>query len=193
MKIFITTILLLTIFNCVSTNKELMSNGVEKNSDLIKSCTGRGSISSLGNYSGSLSFSFMSQNDSTFCQFQDFLGRKVLLLWLTEESIDAWNLIENKKYSHSNISEIMPVLSVLNPYHLINFLWGREITSNQINVPKQAKIEIKLGKSDQNSSIVDKVIFIDNLNRQELSIKIGSRAFNQNYLDLKKYWDIIHS
>lgn len=193
MKIFIATILLLTIFNCVSTNKELMSNGVEKNSDLIKSCTGRGSISSLGNYSGSLSFSFMSQNDSTFCQFQDFLGRKVLLLWLTEESIDAWNLIENKKYSHSNISEIMPVLSVLNPYHLINFLWGREITSNQINVPKQAKIEIKLGKSDQNSSIVDKVIFIDNLNRQELSIKIGSRAFNQNYLDLKKYWDIIHS
>ena len=193
MKIFIATILLLTIFNCVSTNKELMSNGVEKNSDLIKSCTGRGSISSLGNYSGSLSFSFMSQNDSTFCQFQDFLGRKVLLLWLTEESIDAWNLIENKKYSHSNISEIMPVLSVLNPYHLINFLWGREITSNQIDVPKQAKIEIKLGKSDQNSSIVDKVIFIDNLNRQELSIKIGSRAFNQNYLDLKKYWDIIHS
>ena len=193
MKIFIATILLLTIFNCVSTNKELMSNGVEKNSDLIKSCTGRGSISSFGNYSGSLSFSFMSQNDSTFCQFQDFLGRKVLLLWLTEESIDAWNLIENKKYSHSNIGEIMPVLSVLNPYHLINFLWGREITSNQINVPKQAKIEIKLGKSDQNSSIVDKVIFIDNLNRQELSIKIGSRAFNQNYLDLKKYWDIIHS
>tara|TARA_B100002019_G_scaffold206879_1_gene179625 strand:+ start:422 stop:1003 length:582 start_codon:yes stop_codon:yes gene_type:complete len=193
MKIFIATILLLTIFNCVSTNKELMSNGVEKNSDLIKSCTGRGSISSLGNYSGSLSFSFMSQNDSTFCQFQDFLGRKVLLLWLTEESIDAWNLIENKKYSHSNISEIMPVLSVLNPYHLINFLWGREITSNQIDVPKQAKIEIKLGKSDQNSSIVDKVIFIDNLNRQELSIKIDSRAFNQNYLDLKKYWDIIHS
>ena len=193
MKIFIATILLLTIFNCVSTNKELMSNGVEKNSDLIKSCTGRGSISSFGNYSGSLSFSFMSQNDSTFCQFQDFLGRKVLLLWLTEESIDAWNLIENKKYSHSNISEIMPVLSVLNPYHLINFLWGREITSNQIDVPKQAKIEIKLGKSDQNSSIVDKVIFIDNLNRQELSIKIDSRAFNQNYLDLKKYWDIIHS
>ena len=193
MKIFIATILLLTIFNCVSTNKELMSNGVEKNSDLIKSCTGRGSISSLGNYSGSLSFSFMSQNDSTFCQFQDFLGRKVLLLWLTEESIDAWNLIENKKYSHSNISEIMPVLSVLNPYHLINFLWGREITSNQIDVPKQAKIEIKLGKSDQNSSIVDKVIFIDNLNRQELSIKIDSRAFNQNYLDLKKYWKIFIS
>ena len=39
----------------------------------------------------------------------------------------------------------------------------------------------------------NKAIFIDKLNRQELSIKIDSRVFSQNYLDLKKYWDIILS
>ena len=62
-----------------------------------------------------------------------------------------------------------------------------------MSVSKQAKIEIKLGRSDRDSSFIDKAIFIDSSNRQELSIKIDSRVFNQNYLDLKKYWDIILS
>ena len=193
MKVFLLTFFLLTIFNCVLTNKELINRNGDITSEQIKSCTGRGSISSIGSFSGNLTFSFMSQNDSSFCQFQDLLGRKVLLLWLTRDSIDAWNLIENKKYSHSSISEIIPVLSVLNPNHLIKFLWGEEFLSNQMSVSRQAKIEIKLAKSDQNSSFVDKAIFIDSSNRQELSIKIDSRVFNKNYLDLKKYWDIILS
>ena len=193
MKIFLLTFFLLTLFNCASTNKEFTSHSGDIIFDQVKSCTGRGLISSVGNFSGNLTFSFMSQNDSSFCQFQDFLGRKVLLLWLTRDSIDAWNLIENKKYSHSSISAIIPVLSVLNPNHLIKFLWGEEIISKQMIVPNQEKIEIKLGKSDLNSSFVDKVVFIDTSNRQELSITIESRVFNHNYMDLKKYWDIIFS
>ena len=193
MKIFLFIFFLLTLFNCAPTKKELINHSGDITSDQIKSCTGRGSISSIGSFSGNLTFSFMSQNDSSFCQFQDFLGRKVLLLWLTQESIDAWNLIENKKYSHSSLSEIMPVLSVLNLKHLIMFLWGEEFISSQISVPSQAKIEIKLSKNDHNSSFVDHVTFIDNSNRQELSIKIDSRVFNQNHLDLKKYWNIILS
>ena len=193
MKIIFYILFLLTLFNCASTSEKLIIRSGKITPDQIKSCTGRGSISSVGSFSGNLTFSFMSQNDSSFCQFQDFLGRKVLLLWLTQDSIDAWNLIENKKYNYSNISEIIPVLSVLNPNHLINFLWGEEILLNQINVSSQSNIEIKLDKINQHSPFVDKAIFIDNLNRQELSIKIDSRVFNQNYLDLKKYWDIILS
>ena len=193
MRTYLLTIFLLIFFNCALTNEEIIRHSGNTNSDQIKSCTGRGTISSFGSFSGNLNFSFMSQNDSSFCQFEDFLGRKVLLLWLTQDSLDAWNLIENKKYSYANVSEIIPILSVLNPIHLIKFLWGDEITSNQISVPGQAKIEITLGKSDQSSLYVDKAIFIDRLNRQELSIKIDSRVFNQNYLDLKKYWGIILS
>ena len=193
MKIFLFTIFLLIFFNCASTSEEIIGHGGDITPIQIKSCTGRGSISSVGNLSGNLTFSFMSQNDSSFFQFQDFLGRKVLLLWLTQDSIDAWNLIENKKYSFSNISEIIPVLSVLNPEHFIKFLWGEEITPNQISSSIRRNIEIKIVKNDQNSPFLDKAIFIDNLNRQELSIKINSRIFNQNYLDLKKYWEIILS
>ena len=193
MKIFLFTLFLLTFFNCASTSEKLINHSGDINPDQIKSCTGRGSISSFGSLSGDLTFSFMSQNDSSFCQFQDLLGRKVLLLWLTQDSIDAWNLIQNKKYSYSNISELIPVLSNLKPDYLIKFLWGKEIIPNHMSVYRQARIEIKIVKNDQNSPFLNKAIFIDKLNRQELSIKIDSRIFNQNYLDLKKYWDIILS
>ena len=72
-------------------------------------------------------------------------------------------------------------------------MWGKEITSNQISVPSQANIEVKLGKSDQSNTIIDEATFIDKSNRQELSIKIDSRVFNQKKIDLKKYWKIILS
>ena len=193
MRILLLAIFLLTLYNCNSIKTPPISFTDDSFFNQIKSCTGRGSISSVGSFSGRLTFNFMSQNDSLFCQFQDFLGRKVLLLWLTPLSIDAWNLIDNKKYNHSNISGILPILSVLNPEHIIKFMWGRKIPSNDINSPSKARIEIKFSKKNQNDLKVDEVVFLDKSNRQQLSIKITSRVFNNDYFNLKKYWDIILS
>ena len=164
MRIFSFTFFLFIFFSCSSIKEEIITPIDDIFPNQIKSCSGRGSISSVGGFSGRLSFNFISQNDSSFCQFQDILGRKVLLLWLTQNSIDAWNLIENKKYSYSNVSDILPILSVVSPNHLIKFLWGKEITSNQIHAPNEANIEIKLGKSNQKNTIIP-------------------------YLNSKNYWD----
>ena len=193
MKFFLSVFFLFFFHNCVSVEEQLVSPSDHNYHNQIKSCTGWGSISSVGSFSGKLSFNFISQNDSSFCQFQDFLGRKVLLLWLTNDSIDAWNLIENKKYNYSNISDIIPILSIINPSHLIKFLWGEEITSNQIHPDSKVNIEVILDKSDQNYTIIDEATFLDKSNRQKLAIKIDSRVFNENYLDLKKYWKLILS
>ena len=106
MRIFLFTFYLFIFFSCTSIKEEIINPIDDIFPNQIKSCSGRGSISSAGGFSGRLSFNFISQNDSSFCQFQDILGRKVLLLWLTQNSIDAWNLIENKKYSYSNVSDI---------------------------------------------------------------------------------------
>ena len=191
MRILLSLTILLIFFNCGSFKKEDISPDNNVLIKKIKSCTGKGSISSLGSFSGRLSLSFISQNDSSFCQFQDFLGRKVLLIWLTPVSIDAWNLIENKKYSNSKIKEIIPILSILNPKLITKFLWGEEFTPNGISVDDDSKIEIKLEKSNLNSLNIDKVTFTDNSSRQEFSIKIDSRVFRQDSLNLKKYWEII--
>ena len=157
------------------------------------SCSGRGVISSTGNFSGKLSFSFLIQNDSSFCQFQDFLGRKVLLLWLTSNSVEAWNLIENKKYNHANISEIIPVLSILDPLQIIKFIWGEEIYQSDLNLSNLENVIIKTEKSDLNKSQINKAIFIDNKNRHELEITIKSRVHSEEVLNLKKYWELILS
>ena len=157
------------------------------------SCSGRGVISSTGNFSGKLSFSFLVQNDSSFCQLQDFLGRKVLLLWITPNSVEAWNLIENKKYSHANISEIIPVLSILDPLQIIKFIWGEEISQSDLNLANLENVVIKIEESDLNKSQINKVIFIDNENRHELAITIKSRVHSEEVLNLKKYWELILS
>ena len=63
MKLFLLTFFLLTLFNCASINEELINHSGDVITDQIKSCTGRGSISSVGSFSGNLTFNFMSQND----------------------------------------------------------------------------------------------------------------------------------
>ena len=185
---------LLFFLCCSGTNNHLkvMPIGNQVN-DRQNSCSGRGVISSTGNFSGKLSFSFLVQNDSSFCQFQDFLGRKVLLLWLTPNSVEAWNLIENKKYSHANISEIIPVLSILDPLQIIKFIWGEEISQSDLNLSNLENVIIKMEESDLNKSQINKAIFIDNENRHELAITIKSRVHSEEVLNLKKYWDLILS
>ena len=183
---------LLFLLGCSGTNNHLkvmpISNQVN---DEQNSCSGRGIISSTGNFSGKLSFNFLVQNDSSFCQFQDFLGRKVLLLWLTPNSVEAWNLIDNKKYSHANISEIIPVLSVLDPLQIIKFIWGEEISQSDLNLSNLENVIIKIEESDISKSHINKAIFIDNVNRHELAITIKSRVQSEEVLNLKKYWELI--
>ena len=185
---------LLFFLCCSGTNNNLKVMHIpDRGTDRVNSCSGRGVISSTGNFSGKLSFSFLVQNDSSFCQFQDFLGRKVLLLWLTSNSLEAWNLIENKKYSYANISEIIPVLSILDPLQIIKFIRGEEIFQSDLNLSNLENVIIKTEESDLNKSQINKAIFIDNKNRHELKITIKSRVHSEEVLNLKKYWELILS
>ena len=185
---------LLFFLCCSGANNHLKVMPIDNRlNDVKNSCSGRGVISSIGNFSGKLSFNFLVQNDSSFCQFQDFLGRKVLLLWLTPKSVEAWNLIENKKYSHANISEIIPVLSILDPLQIIKFIWGEEISQSDLNLSNLENVIIKIEESDISKSQINKAIFIDNKNRHELAITIKSRVHSEEVLNLKKYWELILS
>ena len=185
---------LLFFLCCSGTNNHLKIMPIDNRAiDGQNSCSGRGVISSTGNFSGKLSFNFLVQNDSSFCQFQDFLGRKVLLLWLTPNSVEAWNLIENKKYSLANISEIFPVLSILDPLQIIKFIWGEEISQSDLNFSNLKNVIIKIEGNDINRSQINKAIFIDNKNRHELAITIKSRVHSKEVLNLKKYWELILS
>ena len=88
------------------------------------SCTGKGVINSEGSLKGKLPFSFRSQRDSTFLEFSDIIGRKALFVWITNNSITARNLIDNKQYKYDEVTELLPVLKVLEPKDITKIIWG---------------------------------------------------------------------
>ena len=159
------------------------------------SCSGYGSISSIGNYKGKLSFSFMSQNDSSFFQFQDFLGRKVLLMWLTPNSANAWNILENKRYDFNLIKDLFPLLSVVEPINITKFIWGQESVYNAtdftVSGKESSNLSITFEKSNQKETLINKAIFKDLTNRQEVAIRLKSRVHSNDYIDLEKIWKLM--
>ena len=159
------------------------------------SCTGRGIISSIGSYKGKLSFSFLSQNDSSFFQFQDFLGRKVLLMWLTPNSANAWNILENKRYNYDHIKDYFPLLSVVDPISITRFLWGHEsiYDANDFKVIGEGANELSITyeKSNESVDLIDKAIFKDITNRKEVAIILKSRVHSNEYIDLEKIWKMV--
>ena len=102
-------------------------------------------------------------------------------------------MIENKKYSLANISEIFPVLSILDPLQIIKFIWGEEFSQRDLNLSNLENVIIKIEESDISKSQINKAIFIDNKNRHELAITIKSRVHSEEVLNLKKYWELILS
>ena len=193
MKILLIALAILFHFNCSFSHKELAITHKNHSFKEINSCSGRGAVSSLGNFRGKLSFNFITQNDSSFCQFQDIIGRKVLLLWLTPTSVEAWNLIENKKYDNYQLNEILPILSVISPFQLTKFLWGKEIKLEGLNYANQENISITLESDGLNNLGINKAKFLDSLKQYELSVEIKSRVFSKEYLNLKRYWELILS
>ena len=159
------------------------------------SCSGRGIISSIGDYKGKLSFNFLSQNDSSFFQFQDFLGRKVLLMWLTPNSANAWNILENKRYDYDHIKDYFPLLSIVDPMSITKFLWGHESIYDDddftVMVGEVNELSITFEKSNENESLINKAIFKDITNRKEVAILLKSRVHSDEYIDLEKIWKMI--
>ena len=199
MKYLILGIFLFVFTGCSSRLKDIQishdTNSYEELSAKHISCSGRGIISSIGNYKGKLSFSFLSQNDSSFFQFQDFLGRKVLLMWLTPKAATAWNILENKRYNYDHIKYYFPMLSVLDPISVTKFLWGHESTyvDDDFTVMNEDinDLSITFEKSNVNVNLIDKAIFKDITNRKEVSIILKSRVHSDEYIDFKKIWKMV--
>ena len=122
---FINLFLLLGCTSTVSNVFNLIpSKSYEEYIVAYNSCTGKGVINSDGSLKGKLPFSFRSQRDSTFLEFSDIIGRKALFVWITNNSITARNLIDNKQYNYDEVTELLPILKVLEPRDITKIIWG---------------------------------------------------------------------
>ena len=161
------------------------------------SCTGKGKIDSQGTIHGALTFTFISQHDSSFLQFKDPLGRKALLMWLTPQNVTARNLIHHKQYTYAQILEFFPFLQVVEPEHITEILWGvqpdYEKKFNNAGMSDEQSIHLNFEKNDldNESNALVGATFIDDNSFQSVKIRINGRTRTQTHLNLKKVWKLL--
>ena len=161
------------------------------------SCTGKGKINSQGTIHGALTFTFISQHDSSFLQFKDPLGRKALLMWLTPQNVTARNLIDHKQYTYAQILEFFPFFYVVEPEHITEILWGvqpdYEKKFNNAGMSDEQSIHLNFEKNDldNESNALVGATFIDDNSFQSVKIRINGRTRTQTHLNLKKVWKLL--
>ena len=161
------------------------------------SCTGKGVINSEGSLKGKLPFNFRSQRDSTFLEFSDMIGRKALFVWITNNSITARNLIDNRQYKYDEVTELLPILKVLEPKDMTKIIWGVQPNYKERfkNVPQSVKNSISLdferqNMNDERQALVG-VSFHDKNSKNSIDFDINTRKRNAKFINMKKVWRLL--
>ena len=192
---------LFILLGCTSTVSNVFnlipSKSYEEYIVAYNSCTGKGVINSDGSLKGKLPFSFRSQRDSTFLEFSDIIGRKALFVWITNNSITARNLIDNKQYNYDEVTELLPILKVLEPRDITKIIWGvqPEYRERFKNISPSVKNSIYLdfereNNNDERQALVG-VSFHDKNSKNSIDIDINTRKRNENFINMKKVWRLL--
>ena len=161
------------------------------------SCTGKGIIDSQGPIRGALTFTFISQHDSSFLQFKDPLGRTALLMWLTPHNVTARNLIDHKQYTYGQILEFFPFLQIVEPKHITKILWGvqpdyeKEFNNTEMSDEQSIHLNFEKNDLDNESNALVGATFSDDNSFQSVKIRINGRTRTKTHLNLKKVWKLL--
>ena len=192
---------LFILLGCTSTVSNVFnlipSKSYEEYLVAYNSCTGKGVINSDGSLKGKLPFSFRSQRDSTFLEFSDIIGRKTLFVWITNNSITARNLIDNKQYNYDEVTELLPILKVLEPKDMTKIIWGvqPEYKERFKNISPSVKNSIYLDFQRENTNNERQALvgisFHDKNSKNSIDIDINTRKRNANFINMKKVWRLL--
>lgn len=161
------------------------------------SCTGKGKIDSQGSFQGALTFTFISQHDSSFLQFKDPLGRKALLMWLTPQNVTARNLIDHKQYTYGQILEFFPFLQIVEPEHITKILWGvqpdyeKKLNNTEMSEKQSIHLNFENNDLDNESNALVGATFSEDNSFQSVKIRITGRTRTQTHINLKKVWKLL--
>ena len=153
------------------------------------SCSGKGEIQSTDNYLGKLTFQYMSQRDSSFIQFKDILGRKSLLIWLTNDDFIVWSILENKKYNHTQLVKTFPVLNDIIPNDITKILWGIKPD----NSSERFSYHYNSKSLSNNNIFITSATISNKKSNQSILIDINNRIHNSKAVDLNSVWKLIQS
>jgi len=115
------------------------------------------------------------------------IGRKTLFLVIRENSINAWDIRNNRKYNQESLIISFPFFELIKPNDLINFLWGELpltfkepgdiLTSNKIN---NGQIQFSSHQTE-NGILINSVSFNIKEEDERIELFIESRDFDMQY------------
>ena len=200
LRIKIWAIFLIIFFGCTKVKNnfpDLLVPSIESKLTIKKLVSeyghlrGKGTTTIFGKQSGKFDFSFTSNGYDTFLLFRDILGRKILLLEIHGDSISAWDMIQNQKYSKTSLVILFPFTEYLSPEKLTTLLWGfvpnldNDVNNKFEFENKNVKMTFESNK-ERIGSMIQKIVYIDEFNMDKYEINIITREFGSHYTDLEK-------
>ena len=187
-------LIIISIFSCTSPPEIIPYEYIDLTYDELKidylTCTGKGIMTSKGAKSWKLNYSFVTRNDSSFIQFRDIFGRRVLFVQAIPSGITLWDIQKNIQYAYKKGISI-PILDMVGTYDIAQILWG-EVPVKFVSDTTESSSErssnlVNFGLSASNIGMVlDRITFnIDSLDTV-IDFKIFEREFGKNDLQLSK-------
>tara|TARA_B100001540_G_scaffold45665_1_gene40728 strand:- start:2640 stop:3110 length:471 start_codon:yes stop_codon:yes gene_type:complete len=136
---------------------------------------------------GRLNFTFTSSKEASYLEFRDLLGRKTLFLTFSSNSIDAWDIRNNRRYDKESLLIIFPFFEIIKPDDLISFLWGEipEILKDPDNIISEEQMtngEIQFSSSQTENGILVSYVSFNLIDENEtINLKIENREFDLQY------------
>ena len=187
----IITLSLIVIHCCAFVSKRTIENEkvIRIYPDLSqkKYCRGRGYVISEGNNRGRLNFTFTSTKEVSYLEFRDILGRKTLFLTFSSNSVDAWDIRNNRRYDKESLLIIFPFFEIIKPDDLTSFLWGEipkilKDPDNIISKEKMTNGEIQFSSSQTENGILVSYVSFNLIDENEtINLRIENREFDLQY------------
>ena len=154
------------------------------------SCKGKGVMSAKGDMPWKLNYSFTTQNDSSFLQFKDIFGRRVLFVQALPSVITLWDMQKNIQYE-SDIDNSIPIFKHIESYDIAQILWGEipiryVITYKESGFERDSDLVNFISTGTQLGMVLEKVIFnLDSIDTK-IEFKISGRDYGESNQELLK-------
>jgi len=174
--------------NCASTDQSISPTiDLGQWMDKYSVCRGKGTLISSGPVRGRLYFDYTCLGEDVFIHFKDVLGRKTMMMIVRPNSVEAWDIMQNIRFSTESIYLRFPFFEVLKPMDLISIFWGIEpnnlLNTNTNNSMTESKIDIRF--SSDGTSL--QAVYIKMINeKQSIEMTFEEREFGSAYPHLIK-------
>lgn len=174
--------------NCASTDQQITPTiNLGEWRGKYSVCRGKGTLVSAGPVRGRLTFSYTCSGEDVFIHFKDVLGRKTMMMIVRPNSVEAWDIMQNIRFSTESIYLRFPFFEVLKPMDLVSIFWGI-VPDNLVKVDTnnpmtESAIDIRFSSDGLGLQAV--YIMMDN-EKQSIEMTFDEREFGSAYPHLIK-------